>query len=533
MADLYDFLSGQVPGGIFLLVFLLLIVHLLFIYLRKSELISRKTSRRNRLYFTLLLLFVYVLLWFDLQPPKPQQRIVVLPTLSADGSLPKEGSVFAFAETLQRMAWQDSLKDRYFLHRWEWLLETVGKDSFAVVPFWRHVAENIGASYLITSQRTANGFTAGVNDLSKPDERGKKYHIARDDDFSALIDQIQQDFHFFTKDQIPVVKIDEKYLEAKFYFYLKDYDRVLKILNPLNTPEATVLKAAVYVQKGLRRKVDRKKAEYLKIKIPEFEQARRLLAPLLRQRKDVKGLAYWLGRMAMHEGDFTRAEIYLKKALVDDPEDCRVHYALSFLLPVRLKELGYGSRIDILEKAVRLDPGYRDAVYDLANSYYLSGSGSETGPTTNRAIKTIERYLSINRKDTQINSLLGMLYIRIKRFNQAQHIFEQLLKQYPNDSNSYYNMGIVYFMKKEYRKALPYFLKAIEIDQNLDSYLYAGITYRLLGNNKMALKYYRERVRRKTGDDDYYALQAMKGIQIILADSLKKTKQQETNTRVK
>ena len=88
-------------------------------------------------------------------------------------------------------------------------------------------------------------------------------------------------------------------------------------------------------------------------------------------------------------------------------------------------------------------------------------------------------------------------------------------------------------MKKEYRKALPYFLKAIEIDQNLDSYLYAGITYRLLGNNKMALKYYRERVRRKTGDDDYYALQAMKGIQIILADSLKKTKQQETNTRVK
>jgi len=117
-------------------------------------------------------------------------------------------------------------------------------------------------------------------------------------------------------------------------------------------------------------------------------------------------------------------------------------------------------------------------------------------------------------------SLLGTLYLKTQRFDEAEKVFAGLLQRFPQSSNSYYDMGVVCFMKKEYRKALPYFLKAIAMDQNLDAYLYAGITYRLLGQNKKALHYYRERIRRSSGADDKFAKEAMKGIRIILADSL-------------
>ena len=78
---------------------------------------------------------------------------------------------------------------------------------------------------------------------------------------------------------------------------------------------------------------------------------------------------------------------------------------------------------------------------------------------------------------------------------------------------------MVYFYKKEYQIAIDQFLKAIEIDENLNAFLYAGITYRMMEENQLALDYYRERIRRKTGDGDRWAKEAMKGVRKILADT--------------
>ena len=80
------------------------------------------------------------------------------------------------------------------------------------------------------------------------------------------------------------------------------------------------------------------------------------------------------------------------------------------------------------------------------------------------------------------------------------------------DSDNYYNLGVVYFQKKEFDEALDYFLNAIEIDENLDSYLYTAVSYRELGEKEKALQYFRERVSRMTGEDDHYAREAMQGI---------------------
>ena len=52
---------------------------------------------------------------------------------------------------------------------------------------------------------------------------------------------------------------------------------------------------------------------------------------------------------------------------------------------------------------------------------------------------------------------------------------------------------------------------------------------RIEGDFEKALYYYRERVKRKSGDDDQYARQAMKGIRLILNDIAEQEEQAAKN----
>ena len=195
-----------------------------------------------------------------------------------------------------------------------------------------------------------------------------------------------------------------------------------------------------------------------------------------------------------------------------------MHLALSYLLTERLLPLGYHNRVEILNRAVSLDPGFSTAVYELAKEYFESGTGTPTGTGTTLAINTMEKFFKIKNDEPRILALLASVYLRISRIDDAHKLFDKLMEMFPNDSDNYYNLGIVYFQKKEFAKALDYFLKAIDIDENIDSYLYAAVIFRELGDKENALKYFRERVKRMTGEDDQYAREAMQGIRTVLEE---------------
>ena len=229
-----------------------------------------------------------------------------------------------------------------------------------------------------------------------------------------------------------------------------------------------------------------------------------------------------LGRIAQYDEKFEDANTFLKKALAEDLYNSRIYYAISFLLSSRFKELGFDRRDQILEKALYLDPGYRNAVLELSQYYYDNSSGSPSSAGITKARTTIKRYLQIKPNDPLILSSLASILLKTKKLDEAMEIFKELKERFPNDSDTYYNVGTIYFYKKMKQEALSNFLQAIDIDQNLDAYLMAGFVYRQLGNNDSALYYYRERVKRKSGDDDIFAVEAMKGIRSILQENDKK-----------
>lgn len=471
---------------------------------------TAERSRKNRLTYSLALLMVYTGIWLATQPPRPQIRIIVMPAISEEAPFAADARSFELAELFRQNAPQ-ALQPKYLLHRWTWLYETIGADSLDFFAQWKRTAQALHPGIIIQPYYRNAGLSCSV--VADGDSLYFKATDAK-----ALLQRIKQKTGLFKEHSVLRQK-DLGNLNLRLLLIENKNDRVIRAAASDTSLETMQLVAEAHVRKGLRRPIDREKAKYMKIENPDFQQAKRIYSKVIKAGADTPETAYWLGRMAIYDQVYTRAEIFLKKAFVEDPSNARILLQLSYLHPDRLKEFGYNSRIDILKKAVYLDPGYREGVFQLAREYYDSGTGTPSGTGTTMARQTIETFLKINRDDLKILSLLATLELKLGYYNTAYQLYSKIAARQPEVSNSWYNLGVVYFMQKKYQKALRQFLKAISIDQNRDAYLYAGITYRMLGENEKALHYYRERIRRKTGDDDKWAREAMKGIRKILSDT--------------
>jgi tetratricopeptide (TPR) repeat protein len=525
MGKILDYLSGGIPGGAYILFFVLLAVQLTFMNLKKSALIGKKEGLKKQLIYSSVIIVIYIILWFSFKPPLPRIRVIVLPS--------KEGSTFKlndksiqFTELVERTALNNQGK-KYLIHRLPWLYETIGKDSVLYYQSWLDCAKRMKPGVIIESSVDENGrLNCKVHILNNGEDKTLEFSGQPFEVLNNIDDKID-----LFKDNIAnLPEIQAQYLQAKLAYLGGHFAKVDSLLENSEDTYTVELRAAALVAKGRMMKIDRERAKYTKIVNPDLDKARKLLYSLIKKRRDMAETAFLLGRIAQWEEKFEDANTFLKKALSDDPYNSRIYYAISFLLSSRFKELGFERRDQILEKALYLDPGYRNAVLELAQHYYQSSSGSPSSAGIAKAMETIRRYLYIKPNDPMVLSALASILTKTKKLNEALTIYKELQKRFPNDSNSYYDIGTILFYKREYRQALNNFLQAIKINENLDSYLMAGFSYRELGINDSALYYYRERVRRKTGDDDIYAAEAMKGIRIILQEQEQGSKKEDVGS---
>ena len=510
MTRIIELLSGSIPGGIILLSLALLFGNLTIYFLRSSGLLTSRVREKYILVNTFFIV-VYALIWGFTKPIPPPERIVVLPT-QTDSSFTLNPASLELAEMLQEKP--ALVRTKFIIHKWEWLYETLGKDSVSFYQSWYRLGRNLNPRYLIQSYRSGEMVILNIFGQKEIKPQSKSFPQA-DFPHNAL-SYLQAKLNLYGEDMLNFYTPKPIWLSAKVEIAAHRYDGAISLLKSDSSAMAKVIAATAWVGKGLRMKIDRIKRQYVKIINPDFEKAKGLLNTLVRQRKNLPGIAFLLGRMAIREERYNDADIFLKKALVDDPRDARTYYQLSFLLNERLQEIGYANRMEIVEQAIQFDPAYTQAVYDLANTYYTSGTGLENGSGTMAARKTLMRFLKLQNKDPKILSMLATIDMKIKRYDDAQKIFTELNRRFPNDSNGYYNLGILYFAQQEYDSAFSSFKKAIKIDNNKDAILYAGLTAERLGKKNVALAYYRNRVKLSTSEDDKYAREAMKGIRHVL-----------------
>lgn len=514
MNSVFELLSGEVPGGFLLLILILFIINLsLFFFYKGSKFFSKEVYQKKTIRSNLIIIIIYITLWIVLKPIPLPDSILFVPMQNG------EKCDYMMSEILETHL-SDNLSEEYRLHDWEWFYQTCNRDSINNFDYRFSVARRLNVDLIVTGT-ILDKSNIKINALSSNLNFSQNFELEQKNTVSEkILNWLNSKYEIFkTNDfQYKVIVENEiqKITKAKILYYDGKFSEALTIIENLE-PEPSILKSEILLEFGKKELPNHNVSEFEKKQNKYFALVQNLLITIAKEGNDNAELNRILGRMYLFEDKYKEAEIFLKKALTQNPYDSRIYNDLYYLHYDRYKDLGFNNRFEVLKKAIELDKGYVEAVLNLANDYFQTGTGIKTGTGTTFALQTLNDYMKINSENDKILNLLASINLQIKHTDEAIEIYNKLIAKDNKNSQLYYNLGIGYFHKKNYKKAETAFLKSIEIDEYPDSFLYVGAINKIIGNFEKALYYYRERIkRRKKRQDDYYATEALHGLQWIL-----------------
>jgi tetratricopeptide (TPR) repeat protein len=512
-----EILSGQVPGGFIALSFVLVVInYALYFLFKSSKLFSKQVYLKKVKRYNFIVLALYIGLWIALSPPVLPRKISILPFQNG------ENLDYVLCSQVENHL-DENLSKEYMVHQWKWIYDTADLDSFPLPSYRKNLAKKLGVQVVVSGnfEFKQNNYVIDLEiDNAQKITNSKIMANSYSKAINTILEKIKEQTDV---ESSQIVMRDElshrnhENLNRTWTALLNEnFEKVL--INVLDSTYASqLLIAKAYLIKG-KQEMPEFKASTLQEEIinPSFQQIKKILVPYGRLERDTAELNLILAEVYLHEQDYYTAELCLKRALTQNRFNARVYFHLSYLHESRFAELNFKDRNSLLEYARRIDPGYVKAVYELANNYYESSSGAPTSTGTVKAIEYLQNFLKFNENQARILGLLGKIYIQTKHTLEAQKIYGRLIKLDPNSAETNYNLGICYFHLEDYNKAEKLFKQAIELDHHANSYLYMGAIHKLNGNDEQALNYFRERIRRKNGDDDHYAREAMRGVRVIL-----------------
>lgn len=159
--------------------------------------------------------------------------------------------------------------------------------------------------------------------------------------------------------------------------------------------------------------------------------------------------------------------------------------ALNFLGVCRLHEGETEAGLRNLRDAVRLDPNYVPARYNLALAQLEHGQADD-------AVINLRQVVASSVAPADSHYQLGLAYMRISAWGQAEEAFKRHLQSNPNSTDTLNCLGIVAARKHEFPQAKHWLEQCIVADPKFaTAYLnLASLENHQLGQKKEALAHY-------------------------------------------
>lgn len=120
----------------------------------------------------------------------------------------------------------------------------------------------------------------------------------------------------------------------------------------------------------------------------------------------------------------------------------------------------YAEAIEKYQAALKLDPGYAQANYQIGFPLLAEHRGSEAIPFVERAIKSSEN----PNLTAACYDLLGSIYDQDHQTQKAIDAYKEGIKVAPDMQRLHFNLGIVYSRNKQYAEAETEAIEAIKLD---------------------------------------------------------------------
>ena len=520
-----DYLSGNVPGGIF--VYLLVVITLFLVLFSISRRNDLFTPTKFRWWFAgvfLSLTTIYIGVWLRKPPAEALSRYIVATEIETPG---QRWLATWLQEEIESLL-PPYIDQNHYLYPASQLPGAAILQSEQDKLQWRQQIASWSTAMAIVAVLKKNG-QGWVVQLSGP---GQPTLIPLDpENGDAFRDQFRQwastflppSTGKFATGNLP----DSLFMIAKAHFYAKEYQKSLDMcvktrknwagyneIRRLENFNRIRLANMERAAEGSRNPFDQQQRAWQK----ELQEARAQLIVLIKQNiedeiNDLQ-LHNMMAETFIQEEKFGEAEEFLKLAYSANPFDPNTLENLSLLHPSRYAPLGYATEKEILERILDLYPAHIPTLTRYVEKELFSVPVKDAATENTRS--RINKALRLNPESVEALILKGNFLNAIFQYQKALDAFVSADSLQPGNAIIRYNMGICAFKLDDIQTAEKHFNRAVEIDDYLDAHLYLGVIYQRQQNFEKALAAFRHRVANKTGDNDYYALQAMKGIRECL-----------------
>lgn len=530
MKNLIDFLSGNVPGGIGLYILLIAVIFLvLFSISRRNELF---THRRFKISFSVVaaaLTLLYVSVWLSDPHPAVLSRYSTL-FFSEDES-DRWLACYFRDEITAHLEPARSTNNYLYPQRWNYLANI---DCAQPGNQCQEIARKLPVKETLVGEIKKNNGRYVLNLSIKNFTNNKTTPLGEvefspaspDQTVPAILAQIGSDLPVRGKG-VNSSLTDKDLILARDAFYRKEYSQSLQLCNRAlsrHPDDKEILKWYYYnrIQLAKNSRPEENKENPFDAGKSSWQrslnEARAFLINLFKEYYDQGIGDVMLGNMIAEtfilEELYGDAEEFLKIAYFENPFNIEVLQNLSLLHYTRYKDLSFRDAEDILARILDICPLNEEALTRYVEKL-LANVPVNSVPSV-KIKERIDRTLFLNPNSTAAWILEGRYNLMTFQYPEALRNFAKADSLEPNKAVVQYNLGVAYYKMKQENTAETYFKRAIQISDFLEAHLYLGVIYKDRGEYEKALERFRYRVAHKQGDNDYYALQAMKGIRECL-----------------
>ena len=200
--------------------------------------------------------------------------------------------------------------------------------------------------------------------------------------------------------------------------------------------------------------------------------------------------------VALHnEGELDQAEAIYRQILAVDTSN---FYALNFLgCLCRLRGL-YSEGIELLKKAVEIDPLNVNCLVSLGN--ILGDAGDD-----NAAIPYFLRAIEIKGDCAVARESLGDSLCKEGRYEESEKMLKSALCINPRSHLSWFNLGVAFFRQEKFSEAIASYRKANELNPDYaEAYINLGIVLEKKGEVEESISSYRKAIKVKPDFADAY-----------------------------
>lgn len=532
MSNMIDYLSGNVPGGIGLYLFVMTVLFLvLFGISRRNDLF---TPRHFKMWFagiSLVLTLFYAVIWMGNPPPAAFSRYGAF--FYSENEQDKWLAYYFREAVSRRLEPGRSATDHQYLQRWNYL---AGADCQTFSEsHCENIAELLPLDELAIGKITRSDGNYRIEIALKTYPGGKlknqKYISFSDAALQEAVPEILnwlQSYFPIRKAKLfqesPVAEL----AIAKDLFFRNDYQESRQLCEELlrrnpdheearkwfNYNEIRIAKAERALAEPETNPFNLKKAPWA----IRAENARINLINMAKRNyeTDVQDalLSNMLAESFILEELYGDAEQFLKIGFGENPYSIEILENLSLLHPSRLQGLPLRGEMDLLSRILNICPANEKILKTYIDKLLVNVQ--ITDAQSNEIKKRLDKALALNPRSITALTLQGKFYNLIFDYDRALKSFAKADSLSPDDGMLQYNLGVTHFKMEQFDEAEMYFQQAVNKSDFLNAHLYLGVIYKNRGDYEKALEKFRYRVANKQGDDDYYALQAMKGIRECL-----------------